>query len=232
MWNRKELKERARIAFNANYWKMVAVSLLMLLVGRGGNVLTFKTDKIKTDEIMIWLDSLSQNELLAVVLGGLGFVAAFGTVLFLAKIFLLNPLYVGCKKFVKENAEFPADFNEVGSAFKSHYGNAVLTMFLKNLFLALWTMLFIVPGIIKFYSYRMVPFILADNPEMSSTDIITKSRDMMRGQKFDAFVLDLSFLGWSILSVITCGILGVFYVFPYMAETNAELYLVLKENQK
>ena len=103
-------------------------------------------------------------------------------------------------------------------------------MFLQNLFLGLWTLLFIIPGIVKAYSYRMVPYILADNPEMSSTDIITKSREMMNGHKWDAFVLDLSFLGWLILTALTGGILGIFYVYPYIFETNAELYLALKND--
>ena len=74
----------------------------------------------------------------------------------------------------------------------------------------------------------MVEFISADNPEMSATEVITKSRDMMRGNKWKAFVLDLSFIGWLILTGITAGILGIFYVYPYMYQTDAELYLALK----
>ena len=100
----------------------------------------------------------------------------------------------------------------------------ILVMFLKNLFIALWTLLFIVPGIIKMYSYRLVPYILKEHPELTGTQAITLSRKMMNGHKADAFVLDLSFLGWILLSALTCGILHIFYVGPYIQATDAELY--------
>lgn len=231
MWNRKELKEKAKVAFKANYWKTVAVSLLFVIVGGGASYVTFSNNSTGNSEVTTQVSGLSQGELVAIILAVLGGIALVGTVMFVVKLLLLNPLSVGCQKFFKENAEFPAEFSEIGAGFREKYGNVVLTMFLQDLFLGLWTLLFIVPGIIKMYSYRMVPFILADNPEMSSTDIITKSREMMNGHKWDAFVLDLSFLGWLILSALTCGILSIFYVNPYIFETNAELYLALKNEQ-
>ena len=99
---------------------------------------------------------------------------------------------------------------------------------MMNLFLGLWFMLLIVPGIIKTYSYRMVPYLVAENPEMDFKDAIDASRKMMDGEKWKTFVLDLSFLGWIILTSLTCGILGIFYTTPYISQTNAELYTVLK----
>ena len=74
----------------------------------------------------------------------------------------------------------------------------------------------------------MVPYILADHPEMSGKEVITLSRQMMNGSKWRAFVLDLSFIGWDILSLLTLGLLGIFYVSPYKCSTNAELYHALK----
>ena len=230
MWNRQELKEKAKMAFKANYWKTVAVSVLLLIVGGGASLYTISNNNSSTSEATAQLSGLSQGEMIAVILAVLGGIAAVGTIMFVIKLLLLDPLTVGCQKFFKENAEFPADFSEIGAGFRTKYGNVVLTMFLQNLFLGLWTLLFIIPGIVKAYSYRMVPYILADNPEMSSTDIITKSREMMNGHKWDAFVLDLSFLGWLILTALTGGILGIFYVYPYIFETNAELYLALKND--
>lgn len=230
MWNRKELKEKAKKAFKANYWKTVAVSLLFLIVG-GGSVLTFTNSSGSgAEDFSAQLGGLSQEEIIAIAAAVLAGLAAVGTITFLIKIFLCNPLMVGCQKFYRENAESPANFGEVGAAFKKKYGNIVLTIFLRDLFLALWLLLFIIPGLIKAYSYRMVPYIIADNPEMSALDAITKSRVMMKGHKWNAFVLDLSFLGWLILSGLTAGILGIFYVNPYIFETDAELYLALKNN--
>ncbi len=148
----------------------------------------------------------------------------------LLRILVINPLEVGCRSFFVRNAEAPAALGELGRGF-SPYGRSVGTMFLRGLFQFLWSLLFVIPGIIKHYSYRMVPYILADQPELSGTAAITRSREMMNGQKWNAFVLDLSFLGWHILSALTLGILGVFYVNPYQAATNAELYHELKAKQ-
>ena len=148
----------------------------------------------------------------------------------LLRILVINPLEVGCRSFFVRNAEAPAALGELGRGF-SPYGRSVGTMFLRGLFQFLWSLLFVIPGIIKHYSYRMVPYILADQPELSGAAAITRSREMMNGQKWNAFVLDLSFLGWHILSALTLGILGVFYVNPYQAATNAELYHELKAMQ-
>ena len=75
----------------------------------------------------------------------------------------------------------------------------------------------------------MIPYLLADNPQMTKEQAFAESKRMMQGQKWKAFVLDLSFIGWFILTAITCGILGVFYVNPYKYMTDAELYVALKE---
>ena len=97
-------------------------------------------------------------------------------------------------------------------------------MFLRDLFTALWSLLFIVPGIIKHYEYLMVPYIIAENPGMPREEAFLISNKMMMGQKWEAFVLDLSFIGWGILTVMTGGIVGVFYAEPYRQATFAELY--------
>ena len=89
-------------------------------------------------------------------------------------------------------------------------------------------MLFVIPGIIKGYEYRMVSYILADQPELSRKEAFQLSKQMMKGQKWNAFVLDLSFIGWYLLCLVTCGIAGIFYVYPYVFATDAELYLALK----
>ena len=102
------------------------------------------------------------------------------------------------------------------------------SMLVRDIFICLWSMLFIVPGLIKSYSYRMVPYILAENPDMKAVDAITRSREIMDGNKRKSFVLDLSFIGWILLSVITFGIVGVFYVYPYVYQTDAELYTAIK----
>ncbi len=101
-------------------------------------------------------------------------------------------------------------------------------MFLMQLFAGLWTLLFFVPGIIKAYSYSQAVFIKSENPKISATRAIKLSQIMMKGHKGDIFYLQLSFIGWSILSVFTYNILGVVYVYPYYYSALAFAYVEIK----
>lgn len=98
-----------------------------------------------------------------------------------------------------------------------------LLYLLVNLYLFLWTLLFIIPGIIKSFSYSMTYFILNDYPEYTANQAITESRHMMNGHKMDYFLLCLSFLGWFILSILTVGI-GFLWLAPYFYATSAAFY--------
>ncbi|MDE7258353.1 MAG: DUF975 family protein, partial [Lachnospiraceae bacterium] len=139
------------------------------------------------------------------------------------------PLVVGAQRFFVVSHYQKAELGELGYAFSNSYMNVVKTMFLKALYVFLWSLLLVIPGIIKGYEYRMIPYILAENPGIDTKEAFAMSKQMMDGNKWNAFVLDLSFLGWIILSVFTCGILAVFYVNPYIYMTDAELYVALKE---
>ena len=242
MWTRRELKERAKAAFKANYWRCVLVAFILALLiggGAGSSVRKNETADLTTEQqkamallaeddnlgrLLEGMEKLSAlpSSKIKISLGGLGLVG------FLLSILVFNPLIVGCYRFFLQNSRGPAELNELGAGFRGDWGNVVLVMFLKNLFLALWTMLFIIPGIVKAYAYRMVPYILKEHPELSGTQAITLSRRMMKGHKGDAFVLDLSFIGWILLSALTFGILHLFYVGPYIQATDAELYKVVR----
>jgi hypothetical protein len=97
-------------------------------------------------------------------------------------------------------------------------------MFLVMLFTFLWSLLFIIPGIVKSYEYRMIPYLVADNPNLTYKEAFAESRRMMQGNKWRTFVLDLSFIGWHLLSALTLGILELFFVHPYQNLANAALY--------
>ena len=194
-------------------------------------------DDLELDELMsagsqaFDSDSETGAAILAVV--GAVIVLVVAIVLLLSsvlKIFVLNPLEAGCRNFLLRNATGESDLGDIGFGFTPDYWRNVKTLFLRDLFRFLWGLLLIVPGIIKRYSYRMAPYILADRPELSGTEVLTLSRQMMNGHKWKTFVLDLSFLGWNILSALTFGLLGVFYVNPYRQCTNTELYRELKNN--
>lgn len=146
----------------------------------------------------------------------------------LVEIFVINPLYVGAMRFYVRSFDTKPQFRELFYAFENRYRNVTGVMFLRDLYTILWCLLFIVPGIVKSYEYSMIPYLLSENPEMEAKEAFAYSRQMMQGQKWKAFVLDLSFLGWKILSAMTFGILGIFFVEPYSKLTNAALYRRLR----
>ena len=104
-----------------------------------------------------------------------------------------------------------------------------LVEFWKGLFIFLWTLLLIVPGIIKSYAYAMTEYIAAENPDMDARTAMKKSEELMQGHKWDLFVLDLTFIGWLLLSMLTAGLL-MLVVQPYIYTAHAHFYLSLKED--
>ena len=118
-----------------------------------------------------------------------------------------------------------------GNMFKIGYGNLLRNvggMLLVGVFTFLWTLLLIIPGIIKSLAYSMTPFILKDYPELSANQAINLSMKMMEGRKFDLFYLYLSFIGWGILALFTLGI-GYLWLMPYMYTSTAAFYQNVKE---
>lgn len=227
MWTRIELKMRGKEAFQRNYWSAVAVALVMAVVLYG---LTASNSNGTQRHTVFYGDwgYFFEYSLLLMVIALVSGIVSIG--MMLLGIFVGNVLLVGgCRFFVLNQTEM-ATAGTLGYGFKSgSYGNIVLIMFLRNLFTFLWTLLFVVPGIIKHYEYLMVPYILAENPGMGREEAFLISKKMMMGQKLDTFVLDLSFIGWRILEGLTFGILAVFYVEPYIQSTFAELYTVNKD---
>ena len=103
------------------------------------------------------------------------------------------------------------------------FGKAFWSAFLTGLFIMLWSLLFIIPGIIKTYSYAMTYFIIADDPDVGTLEAITRSRQLMDGNKWRLFCLSLRFIGWWILCLFTLGI-GFLWLWPYMMAATAAFY--------
>lgn len=237
MWSRTDLKERGKAAFKANYWRCVLCGFILMI---SAGSLSFSTGGSSSDggndgsqQAIYNFNNATpeqKNAMALVAVGLLGIISLGLIVALLLRIFVFNPLTVGCYGFFKENIrDNGTDLGVLKSGF-GNYGHVFLTLFLRDLFLFLWTLLFVIPGFVKLYSYRMVPYILRDNPELSATEVITRSREMMRGNKFNAFILDLSFIGWYLLGAITFGLVIVFWTQPYKQNTNAALYLEIKEH--
>ena len=253
MWTRKELKERAKEALKRNYWKIVLVSLIGMLIGGGlgssgisgggSDIRDVASDNVKEhfteheNDDVDWegaeavLDDIQMDirpqDIVAVAFTVIVvlIVAAIVLAIVLAlDVLLLNPVQVGINRFMVKSLDDTARIAEVGYTFDHNYKNGVKVMFFKDLYVVLWSLLFIVPGIYKAYQYRMVPYILGENPDMTYQEVLQRSKDMMDGQKWDAFVLDLSFILWHMLGGITCGLAEIFYVAPYVNLTDAALY--------
>ena len=120
----------------------------------------------------------------------------------------------------------------VGDAFKGFNitGKAVWLSIITNFFIFLWSLLLLIPGIIKSFSYSMAPFILADNPELTAREALSESKKIMYGHKFDLFVLQLSFFLWYLLGAITLGIAYI-YIAPYYEATIINFYNTIKDKK-
>lgn len=132
-------------------------------------------------------------------------------------------------------------FLEVSRGMKVNYGNLAkgyhdftrifLTILLKGVYTFLWALLLIIPGIVKSYSYAMTEFVLADRPDLAYNEAIEESMRLMQGNKWRLFVLDLSFLGWALLCILTLGI-GYLFLAPYMEVAHAHFYADLKADDQ
>ena len=147
----------------------------------------------------------------------------------LLSLLVVSPLGVGYYN-VHKDLLLNGDDKLTENSFKigfSNWAHNVWGMFLMGLFIFLWTLLLIIPGIVKALAYSLVPYILVDKPELSANEAINLSKAMMKGHKFDFFWLSLSFIGWILLSILTVGI-GMFWLMPYMYTTYAAFYQDVK----
>ncbi|MBO5550433.1 MAG: DUF975 family protein [Lachnospiraceae bacterium] len=251
-WSISQVKLRGKATLKAGYWKCVLVAFIITLISGGvGSVPNFSgsynINSVKdengnfdfsaiydssadTEAIEELAEEIANSPSFGVIVGTLIVILIVAMLISIAlNIFLIEPLAVGCRKFFMDAGRTRRyELGSIGFAFSKNYMNIVKIMFLYTLKILLWTLLLIIPGIIKLYEYRMIPYIISDNPGISSEEAFRISREMMKGNKWHSFLFDLSFIGWIFLSLFTCGILLVFYVNPYISASDAELYLTLK----
>lgn len=225
MWNRAELKMRGNMAFKKNYVSAVVVALLM---GIFGTVSGESSARRVSENSDIYSGNLFNVGMITGLLAGIATVVIL--IVLVAKVFVGNLLKMGGYRFFILNQTAQPGSGTLLDGFRSgHYVNIVLTMFLRDLFTTLWSLLLVVPGIVKHYEYLMVPYIIAENPAMDYKEAFQISKQMMDGEKMEAFIMDLSFLGWYLLSAVTCGLLAIFYVNPYVQASFAEMYTFNKQ---
>lgn len=213
------------MAFKKNYVSAVVVALLM---GIFGTVSGESSARRVSENSDIYSGNLFNVGMITGLLAGIATVVIL--IVLVAKVFVGNLLKMGGYRFFILNQTAQPGIGTLLDGFRSgHYVNIVLTMFLRDLFTALWSLLLVVPGIVKHYEYLMVPYIIAENPEMDYKEAFQISKQMMDGEKMEAFIMDLSFLGWYLLSAVTCGLLAIFYANPYVQASFAEMYTFNKQ---
>lgn len=234
MWTRAEIKSRAKEALKKYYWYAVLMCFIAGVLGGGGS--GFSTSiknnvNINNTTDYGYSDPTLSSRMLGVLMVVGVIVLIFWVIAVVFSIFVGNPVQVGLKRYMLESREIEksAGIAKLFWVFGSgHYLNVVKIMFLKGLYTALWSLLLVIPGIVKSYEYSMIPYLLAENPDLDSQEVFRMSREMTMNEKASIWVLDLSFIGWELLGMLACGI-GVLFVSPYIEATYVELYLLLRD---
>ena len=211
--NTSTLKRRALNNLEGNWGLSVGVAFLAALLG---GISLSGSFNVNIDEEVLW-------RLPQFVVNLLTLYASVMSLLGLAQFIIGGTINLGYTQYLLDQHDRrELDFHVLFSQFH-RFGVGFLQFFLRNLYIALWSLLFIIPGIVKTYSYAMTPYILADHPDMTANEAITASRQLMDGHKGELFWLRLTFIGWSILCVFTLGI-GSLFLNPYVNAAEAAFY--------
>ena len=215
MRTRQEIKAIGKARFKSNYWNCVLALLLVTAVlgalswfSGGEEVRQISNGDPGRYNVTVRYDAVR-----------------------LISLLISGPLTIGLNSFFVKNARgadgeltVTAPFREAFQNYPRKLGGSLW----MALFIFLWSLLLLIPGLIKTISYSMTQYILADCPEVRAKDALKLSMRMMNGHKWEFFVLLLSFIGWGLLTILTFGILEVFYVGPYRNSSFAVYYLEIK----
>lgn len=199
------------------------------ILGRSGGVLAQLVNKVSSGAYLVTLTmgirSLVGNDSAVVVI----LVLMAMALLFFVEIFVLGVYRtVILRMFLEGRCYEKLPAHRVWFLMRvKRWCHVGVTHFVTNIFLGLWS-LTIVGGIVKYYSYYLVPFLMAENPDLGTLEAITLSRRLMDGYKWKFFLLELSFLGWYLLGFLTGGIVNSLYTVPYLTAVQTEYYAELR----
>ena len=223
MWTRGLLKQNAKDALRGKYWGCFLVTLVTgILTGSGGGSGRAATNAVNDGASFETYGGISPEAVVAV----LGIMAVIFALVIAWSCFVAGPLGVGMNRFFMENRQSKTPFSTLWSVFGPGYLNIVKVNFLVNLKIALGSLL-IIPGIYWGFCYALVPYLLAENPYMTTSRAMELSKELMEGEKWNYFVLGLSFIGWLMLGALCLGI-GTLFVMPYIEATFAEFYAAMR----
>lgn len=233
--DRKELKQAGKALFTGNYWRSVLVAFLMTftLTSSSPNLnLSFDSlDSGKSALDALFGDGSIEHFAEEFISSSMFTGFAFGTLISIVATVLLNYFVFssfkcgGMRYFLKLRKNQPVQISEIIANLKDKTNfNIAKVLFSRDISVFLWTLLFIIPGIIKAYQYAAIEYILAVRPDIDAKEAKRLSKVLMDGNKMRLFVLSLSFFGWTLLAIPTAGILNIFYVNPYMQATFVEFF--------
>lgn len=224
----KDYRAIARKALNGKWIVAVVAGFIASLLG--GTISSGSAANTNYEFEAEQLQNGIPPEISTVLLGLLGGVAMVAIVLLIINIIIGGAVQLGYASF-NLNLMYgrKADIGDVFSQFH-RFKEGFVMLFLRGIYTFLWMLLFIVPGIMKGYSYAMTPYILFENPGMTANEAITASKEMMQGHRWQLFCLHFSFIGWSILTAITFGI-GNLFLRPYVEAAHAAFYCQLKSQK-
>ena len=235
MWTRKLLKDNAKQALRGRYWRVFLVCLVgALLTGQLNTGSSAGSDSSAIGTVD--LGPVAVNTVNPAIQRLLYLLLPLGlllTVLLLLALFLvvqalfMSIVRVGWCRYMNLNRSEEPLFLTLFSGFGPNYWSLVRGCFYSDIRIFLYTLLLIVPGIIKGYEYRFVPYLLAENPQLAPARAAELSSIMSDGEKWRMFVLDLSFIGWRLLGALLFGV-GTLFVIPYYEATFAELYAAMR----
>jgi uncharacterized membrane protein len=236
MWTRELLKNRAKAVLKISYWNAFVVSLVLAIIGGSDNssidINNFNWsfgNKTPNSGFNPFSENITSIFPFLLLITFIVIIIIFVFV-FAFRILLGYPLEVGGRRYFVQSAQNNINLNYLGYGFGfGRYFNIIKTMLWRSIVTFLWFLLLIIPGIIKTYAYRMVPYILSDNPNIDYKRALELSDKMTDGEKLDMWILDLSFIGWYLLGTLLFFV-GVLFVMPYENATKAELYLELRRN--
>jgi len=226
-----DFRAKARESLSGKWTTAVGTWFVAGLLGAGSGLaggFNFEFDFEDIEQLKEYMDS---EEALLLFLGIVGGSLIISLLFGIFHLIVGGAATLGYAKF-NLNLVDRNDEEKFGDLFSQFHrlGTGIAMRLLLGIYTFLWSLLFLIPGIVKGYSYAMTSYILAENPSMSANEAITESRKLMDGNKWRLFCLNISFIGWMYLSVFTCGI-GIFWLAPYMEASFAAFYREIKREK-
>ncbi len=249
MWTNSLLKQNAWKTLSPYYWTAFGVSVMYVIAAYLPNILvrglTSVSIKFSESDVQRWFELIAKMaempeseyqayipELLALFAPVYRWlvtiiILSWG-VMFAVYVFVLNPIECGLCNFYCKGREGEVDLGRFFRYFMGgRYTPVMKVMFFRTLYTILWTFLLYVPGIVKKYEYFLIPYLLAENPNLPKERAFAISKQTMDGEKWKCFILEFSFIGWWILGYLCC-VVGMIGVVPYYRATMAEFYTCMR----